>query len=79
MKVLQTCGSDSWGGLEMTALKTAFMLKQRGHEVHLLCRKNSTLGKEASSRHIETVYFSEKKLINLNRFQNVISPYCLCN
>ena len=72
MKVLQTCGSDSWGGLEMTALKTAFMLKQRGHEVHLLCRKNSTLGKEATSRHIETVYFSEKNstiksILNLKR------------
>jgi glycosyltransferase involved in cell wall biosynthesis len=59
MKILQTCGSDSWGGLEITALKTAYVLKQRGHQVHLLCRKNSTLEKEAKKRNVNVISFAE--------------------
>lgn len=72
MKILQTCCSDSWGGLEITALRTAYMLKERGHTVHLFCRKNSTLEKEASNRNIDTWLFSEnnstiKSIRNLKR------------
>jgi glycosyltransferase involved in cell wall biosynthesis len=59
MKILQTCCSDSWGGLEITALRTAYILKERGHKVHLFCRKNSTLEKEASNRNIDTISLSE--------------------
>ena len=55
MKILQTCGSVSWGGLEMTALRTAHMLKNRGHSVHLLCIENSTLEKEASKNNLHTI------------------------
>jgi len=55
MKILQTCGSLSWGGLEMTALRTAYMLKNRGHSVHMLCIENSTLEKEASKNSLHTI------------------------
>lgn len=60
MKILQTCGSVSWGGLEMTALKTAAMMKKRGHSVHLLCIENSTLEKEASKKDLFKILISSK-------------------
>ena len=55
MKILQTCGSESWGGLEMTALKTASMLENRGHFVHMLCIENSSLEKKASGKNLYTI------------------------
>jgi glycosyltransferase involved in cell wall biosynthesis len=55
MKILQTCGSVSWGGLELTALKTAYMLKIRGHSVYMLCIENSTLEKEAFKNSLHTI------------------------
>jgi glycosyltransferase involved in cell wall biosynthesis len=49
MKILQSCGSRSWGGLEMYTLRTAEKLKEHGHDVSLLCRKNSTLSRKAEN------------------------------
>jgi glycosyltransferase involved in cell wall biosynthesis len=49
MKILQSCSSRSWGGLEMYTLRTAEKLKENGHAVSLLCCKNSTLSREAEN------------------------------
>ncbi len=53
MKILQSCLSPSWGGLEISALRTTIQLKARGHELGLLCSENSTLSDEALKNGIE--------------------------
>ncbi len=47
MKILYSCLSKSWGGMEMYTLTAMKQLLKRGIEVHLLCFKGSTLNKEA--------------------------------
>ena len=47
MHIVQSCGSKSWGGLEMQTLKIALGLRDRGEEVTLFCVKDSTLQREA--------------------------------
>jgi len=47
MKILISCLSKSWGGLEMYSLTMALQLQKRNIEVHLLCSPNSRLSKEA--------------------------------
>jgi glycosyltransferase involved in cell wall biosynthesis len=54
-KILQSCSSRSWGGLEMQALLECTQLKARGHEVTLLCAPKSRLEGEASRAGIETL------------------------
>jgi Glycosyltransferase Family 4 len=65
MKILQSCGSLSWGGLEIMALKTSIMLSKNGHEVHLLCSGNSTLEMEAKKNNISaiTIWLKNSSLI----------------
>lgn len=55
MKILQSCGSRSWGGLEMQALMTSVELRKRGHEVNLLCPPRSTLLREANEAGVPAV------------------------
>ncbi len=52
MRVIQSCGSRSWGGLEMQTLKTALGLKERGLDVILLCAKGSRLESEGIKNHL---------------------------
>jgi glycosyltransferase involved in cell wall biosynthesis len=47
MKILITCLSKSWGGLEMYSLTMALQLQKKNLEVHLLCSPNSRLFDEA--------------------------------
>lgn len=55
MKILQSCGSRSWGGLEMQALMTSVELRKRGHDVNLLCLPRSSLLREANAAGIPAV------------------------
>ncbi len=55
MKILQSCGSRSWGGLEMQALLVTRELLRRGHEVSLLCVPRTTLLKEAYAAGVPSV------------------------
>ncbi|MFA7229613.1 MAG: glycosyltransferase family 4 protein [Melioribacteraceae bacterium] len=48
MKILNTCLSKSWGGMEMYALHTVRQLSGRGCEAELLCYPDSRLQQEAS-------------------------------
>lgn len=63
MKILQSCGSASWGGLEILALRTTIQLKQRGHDVHLLCLQDSKLEKEALKNNIEVITLPGKSTL----------------
>ncbi len=55
MKILQSCGSRSWGGLEMQALSTSVELRKRRHDVSLLCLPRSPLLREASAAGVPTI------------------------
>jgi glycosyltransferase involved in cell wall biosynthesis len=52
MKILMTCGSYSWGGLEMQAVQMAEQLQSRHHSVMFLCPPNTSLYKEAVLKRI---------------------------
>ncbi|MEJ5351813.1 MAG: glycosyltransferase family 4 protein [Melioribacteraceae bacterium] len=54
MKVLKTCLSQSWGGLEMFALQTVKELLKKQIDAELLCYPNSKIHKEATAEGINT-------------------------
>jgi glycosyltransferase involved in cell wall biosynthesis len=53
MKIIQTCGSRSWGGLEMETLKIADALSKRGHAVTLVCSPDLAMTHYAQGGSIE--------------------------
>lgn len=53
MKILLSCLSKSWGGMEMFTLTSALKLKERNTDVFLLCIKNSRLEIEARNNNIK--------------------------
>lgn len=48
LKILQTCFSASWGGLEMQAIELSRQLHARGHEVWLAAPSGSRLARKAA-------------------------------
>lgn len=58
MKVLKTCLSKSWGGLEMYTLQTVEQLLKNGIDAELLCYPGSKIFDEAKSKGIK-IYTSE--------------------
>jgi len=50
MKVLITCLSYSWGGMEMYTLQTATQLRKRNIEIEILCSDNSIFHKESKKQ-----------------------------
>jgi glycosyltransferase involved in cell wall biosynthesis len=61
MRIIQSCGSASWGGLEITTLETARKMKTRGHEVLLFCTAGSDLEKKSQQAGIKTANVFKKK------------------
>ena len=47
------CSSESWGGLEMNQLRNALWMKERGHEVVVLCLLNTPIEKSAQEQGLE--------------------------
>lgn len=80
MKVLISCLSQSWGGMEMYTLTSLLKLTEKNIDTELLCYKNSRLHKEAINLGIKTSvsnasgYFSPGEitklasLIELNKY-----------
>ncbi|OGU76006.1 MAG: hypothetical protein A2V93_06875 [Ignavibacteria bacterium RBG_16_34_14] len=72
MKILYTCLSKSWGGLEMTAMQSAEKLQDKNILVDLLCFPGSPINVEAEKRGINCVtlkaagYFHPLKIKELN-------------
>lgn len=58
LRVLQTCFSRSWGGLEIQALETSKQLARRGHQVWLACCSGSRLQHEAVAAEIRTLAYN---------------------
>ena len=85
LNILLSCGSGSWGGLEIITLQTALKLAERGAEIKLLCSANSKLEEQAGKCGIATIpilgkkgsipssIFKLKKLLNNSDFDVVHS------
>lgn len=58
LKILQTCFSHSWGGLELQALEMTLQLQSRGHQLWLACCPGSRLEQSAKSAKIRTLPFA---------------------
>ncbi len=65
MKVLFTCLSRSWGGMEMFAIATVKQLLSRNIETEFVCPTDSPLHKEALKENI---------IVHTNIFSNYINP-----
>jgi len=85
MKVLKTCLSQSWGGLEMFALQTVKELMKKQIDAELLCYPNSKIHKEAIAEGINThtskfrIYFHPfeiMKIASLIRKNNYDVIHC---
>jgi len=57
MRILLTCFSPSWGGLEIQAVELGLQLRRRKHEVWLACLPDSRLEHEATERELKTLPF----------------------
>ncbi len=57
MRILVTCFSPAWGGLELQALDLARHLQEREHEVWLACLPDSPLEREAKKQQVHTLPF----------------------
>jgi glycosyltransferase involved in cell wall biosynthesis len=53
--ILRSCFSRSWGGLELSALETTALLRDRGHTVRLACPPESRLAHEAHERSLDVL------------------------
>ncbi|MCF8260740.1 MAG: glycosyltransferase family 4 protein [Melioribacteraceae bacterium] len=53
IKILESCTSQSWGGMEMRVLKTSQVFIERGHDVTILCFPDSRLHFEAQKLNIK--------------------------
>ena len=49
------CSSESWGGLEMNQLRNALWMKERGHEVVVICLLNTPIEKSAREQGLEVL------------------------
>jgi glycosyltransferase involved in cell wall biosynthesis len=70
MKILYSCLSESWGGMEMITLTFVKELIKRNHSVKLLCVENSRLHKEAVDKDVDCFPL---KMSLLFYFKNLIS------
>ncbi len=74
LKILQTCFSRSWGGLELQAFEITRHLRDRGHHVWLACCPGSRLERESRAAGIRTLplnvtgYFHPRIAWRLGRF-----------
>ena len=55
LRILQTCFSESWGGLEIQALEVTRKLQQRGHKLWLACYSKGRLADEADHQGLNVI------------------------
>jgi len=57
LEILMTCGSKSWGGLEMMALDSAMQLKKYGFTVYFISPEGSELHYHAKNNNIDMITY----------------------
>jgi glycosyltransferase involved in cell wall biosynthesis len=72
MKILQTCLSLSWGGMEMYTLQTALLLRNAGHDVGMLCAEGARLKSEAEKAGL-ICYSISAKYPNPKNIKNTVT------
>ncbi|KAF0150959.1 MAG: Glycosyltransferase [Ignavibacteria bacterium] len=73
MRVLFTCLSQSWGGMEMYALTTVKQLLKQNIKTELVCFPGSRLYEEAFKENVSTHTFGFKSYFNLKTIRNFSS------
>ncbi len=71
MKVLHTCLSRSWGGLEMYSIQTARQLINNSIETDLLCYKDSRVQKEAMRENISVIISGYRNYFQISEYFKV--------
>ncbi|MFA3782295.1 glycosyltransferase family 4 protein [Melioribacteraceae bacterium 4301-Me] len=64
MKILVSCLSKSWGGMEMQTILTAEVLLQNKVDAEIFCYKNSKIYEKASSKKINVNFIKSSFFIN---------------
>jgi glycosyltransferase involved in cell wall biosynthesis len=62
LKILISCGSYSWGGLEMISLETAQKLREAGNNIIIICSAGSRLSNESRRSGFETIEVFSKDI-----------------
>jgi glycosyltransferase involved in cell wall biosynthesis len=78
MNIIITCGSASWGGLEMQSLKLALSLIGRGHSILLIVPEKSTLHRKAEEVNVPVVPLKWSDLntpANIFRLRKIIGNF----
>ena len=73
MRILYSCLSRSWGGMEMYTLTSVKQLINRNIQVEILCLKGSTLFEEAQKHGVITHTISSDHYFNLSGVFKIIS------
>ena len=73
MKVLHTCFSQSWGGMEMASLLTARLLVEAGIEVDMMCFPNSRLSDEAVKQKLNVYTVNFKNQLSFGSIPKLMS------
>lgn len=60
--ILISCGSYSWGGLEMISLETALKLRESGNNIKIICSADSRLAQEARRMEFDTIEIFSKDI-----------------
>lgn len=55
------CSSVSWGGLEMNHLRNASWMQERGHDVVVICIKNSPIDQRAAEMQLPAIHIEKHK------------------
>lgn len=71
MKVLITCLSQSWGGLEMYSIQTTKLLIANNIEAEFLCYSNSRVHQEASKEKFPVNFCKFKNHFQLHEYYNL--------
>lgn len=88
-KIAYLLGSKSWGGLELNQLKNAIWMNKRGHDVFIVCWKDSPIYVNAINSQINIITIEEygkyyefkkgKKLANLLKTERVTHLFVRSN
>ncbi|MBZ0204467.1 MAG: glycosyltransferase family 4 protein [Ignavibacteria bacterium] len=73
MKILKSCGSASWGGLEIYFIRTAVELSKMDHDVTILCRANSYISQAAKNADIQFLPILRKGPVRIQSILKLIS------
>lgn len=74
-KVLQSCLSLSWGGLEMVAYENALSLAAHNSDCTTLCLAGSPLEKHLQAQGLQTLSLSERGLFDFLKVRNFIQEH----